>query len=84
MLGHTREMMGLVTPPGPCHALHVLVVVFVWASPNRRQSILTVPNPQQTVIKMVKGERPHKFLMYLSCMNYSPPCPLILSQKAAI
>lgn len=36
MLGNTREVMGLLTPPGSCHILHGLVVVLVWASPNRQ------------------------------------------------
>lgn len=84
MLGNTREMVELVTPPASCHVLHVLTVVFVWGSPNRRQSTLTVPNPQQTVNKMVEGKRPQEFLMCLLYMNYSPSCPLIPSQEAAI
>ena len=29
---------------GSCHILHGLVVLFVWASPNRQRVTLTVPN----------------------------------------
>ena len=76
MLGNTREMVELVTPPGSCHVLHVLAMIFVWGSPNRQRSILSVPNPQQPVNKMVEGKRPHGFLMCLLYMNYSPSCPL--------